>query len=95
MKLKVGEKSLNAYFLIFAFVLMEQCFYLINTNTFRIVFLNYAMVWFLFFIAGIALLYIRYRLNRKSVWMYFSSDVIALIVVALISVNVILSLVSR
>lgn len=50
MKLKVGEKSLNAYFLIFAFILMEQCFYLINTNTFRIVFLNYAMVWFLFFI---------------------------------------------
>lgn len=86
MKLKVGEKSLNAYFLIFAFILMEQCFYLINTNTFRIVFLNYAMVWFLFFIAGIALLYIRYRLNRKSVWMYFSSDVIALIVIALISV---------
>lgn len=60
MKLKVGKKSLNSYFLILVFVLMEQCFYLINTNTFRIIFLNYAMLWFLFFVGGIALLYIQY-----------------------------------
>ena len=86
MKLKVGKKSLNSYFLILVFVLMEQCFYLIDTNTFRIIFLNYAMLWFLFFIGGTAFLYIQYRLNKKSVRMYFSSDVVALIVVALVSV---------
>lgn len=86
MKLKVGKKSLNSYFLILVFVLMEQCFYLINTNTFRIIFLNYAMLWFLFFVGGIALLYIQYRLNKKNVRMYFSSDVVALIIVALVSV---------
>ena len=84
MKLKVGKKSLNSYFLILVFVLMEQCFYLINTNTFRIIFLNYAMLWFLFFVGGIALLYIQYRLNKKNVRMYFSSDVAALIIVALV-----------
>lgn len=86
MKLKVGKKSLNSYFLILVFVLMEQCFYLINTNTFRIIFLNYAMLWFLFFVGGIALLYIQHRLNKKNVRMYFSSDVVALIIVALVSV---------
>ena len=86
MEIKVGTKSLNSYFIIFVFVLMEHCFYLINTDTFRIIFLNYAMTWFLLFMAGIVLLYIRYRLNRKSVRMYFSSDVSALIVLAIISI---------
>lgn len=86
MKIKVGTKTLNSYYIILAFVLMEHCFYLINTDTFRVIFLNYAMTWFLIFVAGIVLLYVRYRLNKKNVQMYFSSDVIALIVVAFISV---------
>ena len=58
MEIKVGTKSLNSYFIIFVFVLMEHCFYLINTDTFRIIFLNYAMTWFLLFMAGIVFLYI-------------------------------------
>lgn len=83
--MKIQKKKINSMAIVLSFVLMEQCFYLIDTSLFRFVFVNYAMFWYFIFLGMILWLGAKYKLYEKRISMYFSSDVWAFIILGIIA----------
>ncbi len=82
MKIKI--KNLNSYFVVAFFVMLENLFYLINTDTFSILgVLNYAMLWFWIFV--IYYVYKFFTTKSPKIRSLFSTDVLALILLTIIS----------
>lgn len=86
MNLKISKIGLNSFLVAFSFVLMENCFYLIDEDKFHIAFLNYSMLFtavFLLIYGSVAFKYSKIIVKDNKYT--FKTDIILLALLVLLS----------